>query len=176
MPCPLSPGLKLLRKTDISLTTLACGGKIFLLFPSEGQSSHNAEHLEHAHTRSHTHGIEVSLQRGCGWMLGQAGACCTRVGGLGTKRLRLCVCSWKFSLSGPWVTHGECAHSVGAPFWQAEGSTCAVGAAFHPCSGAFLCWGRGPARPLCPPQPHSSWLHIGCHSLCPGVGPRAHSI
>lgn len=54
MPCPLSPGLKLLRKTDISLTTLACGGKIFLLFPSEGQSSHNAEHLEHAHTLTHT--------------------------------------------------------------------------------------------------------------------------
>lgn len=55
MPCPLSPGLKLLRKTDISLTTLASGGKIFLLFPSEGQSSHNAKHLEHARTHAHAH-------------------------------------------------------------------------------------------------------------------------
>lgn len=55
MPCPLSPGLKLLRKTDISLTTLASGGKIFLLFPSEGQSSHNANRLEHACTHAHAH-------------------------------------------------------------------------------------------------------------------------
>lgn len=55
MPCPLSPGLKLLRKTDISLTTLASGGKIFLLFPSEGQSSHNAKDLKHAHIHAHTH-------------------------------------------------------------------------------------------------------------------------
>lgn len=164
MPCPLSPGLKLLRKTDISLTTLACGGKIFLLFPSEGQSSHNAEHLEHAHTRSHTHGIEVSLQRGCGWMLGQAGACCTRVGGLGTKRLRLTCLQLEvflvWSMGNAWRVRSLCRCALLAG-WRV-----------HVCHGCCLpsllrclsVLGERPSpAPSCPPAPlllAAHWLSL----------------
>lgn len=95
MPCPLSPRLKLLRKTDISLTTLAAGGEIFLLFPSEGQSSHNAEHLEHAHTRAHTRGAKLSLQQSSAEILFQTGALFACISeGFGQKKMSVSCPQW----------------------------------------------------------------------------------